>query len=41
MSFPQSFYEAKLHRSINELKRQKLCIGKSMTQKEAKSCFTQ
>lgn len=41
MSFPQSFYEAKLHRSINQLQKQKICIGKSLTKKELKKCFTQ
>ena len=38
MSFPQSFYEAKIKRSIKQLQQKKLCIGKALTQEEAKKC---
>ncbi len=38
MSFPQSFYEAKIKRSIKQLQQKKLCIGKALTREEAKKC---
>ena len=39
MSFPASFYAAKLQRDIAILEHQKLCIGKALSKKEAQACM--
>ncbi len=39
MSFPKAFYSAKLKRDIKILKEQRLCIGKALSEIEAKKCL--
>ncbi|NPA03802.1 MAG: hypothetical protein GXO61_02965 [Epsilonproteobacteria bacterium] len=39
MSFPKSYYKAILKRNIQRLQEQKLCFGKALNVKEAKSCL--
>ncbi|BCD61921.1 MULTISPECIES: hypothetical protein [Nitratiruptor] len=41
MSFPQAFYASKLQRDIKLLEKQKLCIGRALSEMEAKRCLTQ
>ncbi|MRI58535.1 MAG: hypothetical protein C6H99_03400 [Epsilonproteobacteria bacterium] len=40
MSFPKSYYKAKLRRDLAILKKQKLCFGKALTPQEAKACLS-
>ncbi len=40
MSFPKAFYGDKLRRDIHLLQKQKLCIGKALSQEDAKQCAT-
>ena len=39
MSFPKSYYKNLLERNIKILERQKLCVGRAMSQKEIKECL--
>ncbi len=40
MSFPAAFYAGKLQRDMKILERQKLCIGKALSQEDARKCAT-
>ena len=39
MGFPKAFYSAKLKRDMKILEKQKLCVGKALSEIEAKKCL--
>ena len=39
MSFPKNYYKALLEKNIKRLEAEKLCYGRSLTEKEAQECL--